>query len=173
MRPGISSTANIGDNDFNLTVKRYDIPKANSQGVSVNVTNFEKTDSALPAGNSRLWSVFSDFTRIKTFWIDSIRINAFRTNSSGAIQTISVLSATLSAAGTTMTGLSSWVTTGNPADLDTQFIVFSSSPSSYGCVFNGPILYSSSQIRLEVTAYNAITLNDIIYWNCQIYWRPA
>ena len=172
MRPGITSTAKLGENDFDLTVKPYDIPKQSKSGVTINIASFTKTDSTLPAGSSRVWTIFSDFNRVSIFYIDKIFINCYRTNSSGAIQTISTISATLSnSGGSNWTGLSGWVTTAQPTNLTTNAINFQSNPSNYNCYFEGPILYNSTSIRLEATAYATIALNDIIYWTCLIYWR--
>jgi hypothetical protein len=172
MPPLISSTTGIGDEKFNLTVKPYELPKQSKSGVTINIASFTKTDSSLPSGSSRVWTIFSDFNRVSIFYIDKIFINCYRTNSSGAIQTISTISATLSnAGGSNWTGLSGWVTTAQPTNLTTTAINFQSNPSSYTCFFEGPILYNSTSIRLEATAYATIALNDIIYWTCLIYWR--
>lgn len=173
MRPGISSTASIGDQDFNLTVKRYDIPVSNTPGNNQILTSFAKTDSGLTAGSSRLWQVFSDFNRIQKFYIDKIIVNSFLTNSSGTFKTSNRLVCTLTdGSGSGWTGLGGWVTTANPTDINNSTLTWQSNPDAYLASIDGPFVFDGTGIRLDCQHYATIALNDVIYWTCQIYWRP-
>lgn len=173
MRPGISSTASIGDQDFNLTVKPYSIATSSAPGNNQILTSFAKTDSGLPAGSSRLWQVFSDFNRIQKFYIDEIIVNSFLTNSSGTFKTSNRLFCTLTdGSGFGWSGLGGWVTNANPTDINNTALIWQCNPDAYNAHLKGPFLFDGTGIRLDCQHYATIALNDVIYWTCQIYWRP-
>lgn len=173
MRPGISSTASIGDQDFNLTVKRYDIPLS-GQGKQNQVTNFARTVNSLPAGNTATVTVFNAIPTAAKFLIQNIRCTAMLTSSANAAKSLNWLKCTLTASGSSSWGLSLFPV---PSNFQQSTVVdFYCSPDSYAAEFQGPLLVQGdygATLALSVIAYATIALNDIIQVQANIVWQPV
>jgi len=172
MRPVISSTAKVGDNDFNLTVKRYDIPQL-KESATAQVTSFYRQVTSLAAGNSVQHNLSLGTVRSQKILIQKIEFNAFLTSSANAPKTINTL--VLDA---TMSGISQWGISAWPGD-NTYFnnsIKAFCSPGSTDGFFYGPVLVSPNSgavLSFDMTAYATIALNDIIRYVINIYWNPV
>lgn len=172
MRPGISSTANIGDDNFNLTVKRYDIP-LEGKGKDIQVTNYARTVGSLAAGNTASVTVFNGLPTANKFILQRLRVTAMLTTSASAPKAITWLKCSLVASGSNNLGLSSFPI--NTTFAQSTIVDFYCSPSSYPAELSGPLYVQCDQtatIALTVVAYATITLNDIIQAQAQMTWLP-
>lgn len=171
MRPGINSTANIGDENFNLTVKRYDIPLAGKK--QIQVSNFYRSQGSIPAGNSYTLNLISSTPKNLKFVIESIRIQGMLRSSALAAKTITNIKGTLVFAGSVNAGLSPFPSTSTYQQYST--IDFLNDASSNTATFVGPLYVVAdlnSLISLSIIFYASIALNDVADGQAEILWYP-
>lgn len=172
MPPRISSTAAIGDESFNLTVRPYTIPTQKESG-QIQVSAFYRQVTGLAAGNTVTHNISLGNVRSQKFLIQKIEFNAFLTSSANAPKTLNTL--ILDA---TMSGVSNWGFTGWLGDNTYSYnsIKAFCSPGSTEGIYYGPLLVTPNAgavLSFDFTAYAAIALNDIIRYVMTIYWQPV
>ncbi len=173
MSPGISSTASIGDQDFNLTVKRYNIPLS-GQGKQKQVSNFYRSQGSVPAGNFYSLNLLSSVPKQTKFIIESIKAQAMLTTSAGVAKAINYIKGTLVLAGNANAGLSPFPATSTHQQYST--IDFLSDNNSNTATFEGPMYVTAdpnSLISFSVVIYAAIALNDVADAQAEIHWVPV
>lgn len=174
MRPGISSTANIGDTDFNLTVKRYDIPDKGSPGSFI--SGFRRQVTGLAAGNSVNHLIINGGLRVPKMIIKKIEYNAYLTTSAGAAKSINYIVFDAAISGFSNLGLTSFPGDSNANLYINQYLYHVSYPASYEGKLEGPF-YVSNQMgnnaNFGLTTYATFALNDIITYFMRIYWSTV
>lgn len=173
MPPRISSTAAIGDESFNLTVKPYQLPLSGNEKQK-QISNFSRTVTGLAAGNTATVTLFNSIPTASKFIIQSIIVNAMLTTSASAPKTLNWLKCTLTASGSNSWGNSLFPVPSNFQDK--SIINFYCSPGAYPAELIGPLYVQTdfgATLALTVIGYAAITLNDIIQVQCQIIWQPV
>lgn len=171
MRPGINSTASIGDQDFNLTVKNYSIPDKGTE--KFYISGFRRQVTGLAAGNSVNHLIINGSLNVPKMIIKRIEYNAYLTTSAGVAKTINYIVFDAAISGFSNMGLTSFPGDSNANTFINQSMYHVSYPSSYEGVLNGPF-YISNQMganaNFGLTTYASFTLNDIITYFMRIYW---
>ena len=174
MRPGITSTANIGDDNFNLTVKRYDIPDKGTPGSYI--SGFRRVVTGLAAGNSVNHLIINGAIRLPKMIIKKIEYNAYLTSSAGAAKSINYIVFDGTISGQSNMGYTSFPGDSNANLYINQYMYNVAYPSSYPGKLEGPFYISNpmgANANFGLTTYATIALNDIITYFMRIYWQTV
>lgn len=159
-----------------LSVEAYPIPQPQpAKGGGIYYTSFQKTSTALPAGTTASWTIFSSFMTARVI-IQQIEVNAVRRDSTGAPQTLNKIEMNLaSTIGTSVKspGLSTlpFRSGGTFPDVVTSSITWQGPPDNTQILFDGPyILETTCNYTLQATARANFALNDSVIWSCVVKW---
>lgn len=159
-----------------LAVEQYSIPKPVPEKQSGQYyTSFQKTTTGISAGSASTWIIFSSFINTRVV-IQSIEVNALRTDSTGVPQTLNKISMTLSSTiggPVKSPGLSvlPFRTGGVFTDMVNTSITWQGPPDNTQIYFDGPyVLETTCSYSFQAVANANFLLNDRLVWSCVIKW---